>query len=619
MTAIISFALLHNSLITVSYFLWIGLTKAGGNRNNSLIQVWGVAFSITTGWVIATHYRVQVVTFLFYIFLLFLLQHLSRFLLSTWKSTYRRFYASLVITMTFYLLYKLAFFVEVLLPAALLRYTESVDTSMVSVLSTFIGQIFFIFLFLSEVFVLVSSLYAIHDSIFLAATSRQNNSTNKLFTPGYQQSAFPMVSIHVPVRMEPPKMVAETLSALSKINYPNFEVIVVSNNTKDKCLWLPVQESCSKLGFKFLHFESLHGFKAGALNRALQITNANTEFVCVVDSDYLVLPGFLQRTVPLLQNPSIAFLQTSQDYRNRNDSLFLQTVYPVYKLFFDVVLTARDRRNSIMFAGTMGLIRKNILKQLGGWNEQCIAEDADISLRILNLGYQGVYLNETWGHGLLPDDFSACEKQWTRWMMGGIQVVRLNFKTLLDRHSQLTFAQRWDYAIGGIMTFGAFLTINSALCLAGFALVTSIAPESFQSVFADLSTSLLIFSFFITLTAMMVILTFKWNMNYPAGKSIGAFVVVMGLSWARARAVWFALTHRQLFFERTEKFQSTPSIIKTLWNTRYTAGMVIIILMINIVIINNYETPPFGLIIISFWQEVTYIASIGLSLLSLKR
>ena len=78
----------------------------------------------------------------------------------------------------------------------------------------------------------------------------------------------PFVSIHLACHNEPPEMVAITLDSLAALNYENFEVLVLDNNTKDPAVWEPVKAYCEKLGpkFRFFHLEPWPGYKAGALN-----------------------------------------------------------------------------------------------------------------------------------------------------------------------------------------------------------------------------------------------------------------------------------------------------------------------------------------------------------------
>src|ERR1700751_3312092 len=91
----------------------------------------------------------------------------------------------------------------------------------------------------------------------------------------------PKVSIHVPAYNEPPPMLIETLDALARLDYPDFEVLVIDNNTRDERVWRPVEAHCAKLGarFRFFHVAPLAGFKAGALNYALERTHPHRPIV----------------------------------------------------------------------------------------------------------------------------------------------------------------------------------------------------------------------------------------------------------------------------------------------------------------------------------------------------
>ena len=126
------------------------------------------------------------------------------------------------------------------------------------------------------------------------------------------------VSIHVPTYNEPPQMVIETLNALARLDYDNYEVILLDNNTRDPEVWRPVEAHCRTLGarFRFFHFDNMKGFKAGALNRALALTDPQASHIAVIDSDYQVQPFWLRRAMPLFASPAIALVQGPQDYRD---------------------------------------------------------------------------------------------------------------------------------------------------------------------------------------------------------------------------------------------------------------------------------------------------------------
>src|SRR6185312_8902539 len=132
----------------------------------------------------------------------------------------------------------------------------------------------------------------------------------------------PLVSIHVPCYNEPPDMVIETLNALTRLDYENFEVIVYDNNTRDDATWQPVAAHCAALGsrFRFFHEVGVKGFKAGALNNTLELTAPDAVYIAVIDSDYQVSPFWLRRALPLFAAPKVALVQGPQDYPAATES-----------------------------------------------------------------------------------------------------------------------------------------------------------------------------------------------------------------------------------------------------------------------------------------------------------
>ncbi|MDE3229233.1 MAG: HAD-IC family P-type ATPase, partial [Chloroflexota bacterium] len=100
----------------------------------------------------------------------------------------------------------------------------------------------------------------------------------------------PKVSIHIPAYREPPEMLLQTINSVTRLDYPDFECIVVINNTPDPAVWQPIEARCNELGqrFKFIRVEGLVGFKAAALRLAMAETAADAEIIGVIDADYVV-------------------------------------------------------------------------------------------------------------------------------------------------------------------------------------------------------------------------------------------------------------------------------------------------------------------------------------------
>ena len=203
----------------------------------------------------------------------------------------------------------------------------------------------------------------------------------------------PPVALQVPAYNEPLEVVEQTLRSLAELRYPDLIVQVVDNNTKDEKVWRPLEKLCDELGerFQFMHLEDWPGFKAGALNEATRRLPERIEIVGIVDADYVVQPDFLEDLVGLFTDPKVAFVQSSQHYRDWADDDYLRGLFYSYRYFFDVTMPSRAQRNAIIFAGTMGLLRRSALEEIGGWNEECVTEDAEASLRMLGRGYIGIY------------------------------------------------------------------------------------------------------------------------------------------------------------------------------------------------------------------------------------
>src|SRR3954454_17330035 len=267
---------------------------------------------------------------------------------------------------------------------------------------------------------------------------------------------WPMVSLQVAAYNEPPDMLIDTIQSLEAIEYPNFEIVVIDNNTKDPAVWQPVREYCSGRPLvHFVHLDPWPGFKSGALNLALaEHTHPDAQIVGIVDADYQIDPGWLRATVGYFVDDRAAFVQTPQDYREYETDEYLSACYDAYRYFFAVTMPSRNDRNSIIFAGTMGLVRRATLEQVGGWDEWCITEDAELSLRMLKAGYEGVFVPESYGRGIMPLTFATLKSQRFRWCFGGMQILRMHRRDLMpwtrDRDNHLSLSQRVDYLVGNL-------------------------------------------------------------------------------------------------------------------------------------------------------------------------
>jgi len=375
--------------------------------------------------------------------------------------------------------------------------------------------------------------------------------------PELDPSYLPMVSLHIAAYNEPPDMLIATIKAVEQIDYPNFELVVIDNNTEDEETWRPVEEYCRDLPrVRFVHVSGLEGYKSGALNLVLrEHIDPQAEIVGVIDADYLVDPGWLRATVGYFADPQVAFVQTPQDYRDYEGSAYFTACYDAYRYFFATAMPSRNERNSIIFAGTMGLLRKRLLVEIGGWDEWCITEDAETSLRLLKAGYSGMFVAQSFGRGVMPLTFASLKSQRFRWCFGGMQILRRHWRSLMpwDRSpdNKLTMSQRLDYLFGGLqwmndlilLGFSVVLLVVAGLLLAGenVAVRPLVGPT-------------LLLPAVILLTGLLrAIWALRHRTRISYGRALLAFANWLSLSFTVARACVEGLIRPEGVFLRTPK------------------------------------------------------------------
>jgi glycosyltransferase involved in cell wall biosynthesis len=412
-----------------------------------------------------------------------------------------------------------------------------------------LGTIGSFVLLLLEIVALSLSVYYLFE--ILDVLSRRHHPPHQA-----DRSHTPKVAIQVPCYNEPVEVMEETLTALARLDYPDYLVQVVDNNTKDPAVWKPLEALCQKLGprFHFLHLEPWPGFKAGALNEASRRLPQDIEIIGIVDADYVVQPNFLLGTVGHFVDPKVAFVQTPQHYRDWTDSGYLRALFYSYRYFFDITMPARAHRNAIIFAGTMGLIRRSALQEIGGWNERCITEDAEASLRLLGHGYTGVYANGIFGEGLMPLDFNGLKKQRFRWALGGIQILRQQWRELIPfaRHRlRLTAGQRLHYLFGSAHWFSDVLTMLFTLLL----LLTAVAAAQHHRLpIRELAGPVLVVPLaFLVSGVVRALWALRTAEHATWGDALRALGIWFGLAWVDTLAVLRGLTSRKAAFLRTAK------------------------------------------------------------------
>ena len=477
-------------------------------------------------------------------------------------------------------------------------------------LSFLAAQIFF---FIQLVASLVG-LSVIYENLDITCRVHWHNHLDRIEpAPGYT----PMVSLHLPAYDEPPEVVAETLRALAVLDYPDYEVLVIDNNTPREENWRPIEKICRELGprFHFWHIENWPGYKAGALNFALAKTDPAAELIGVIDADYLVDADFLREMIPVFTDSQVAFIQAPQDYRDFKEGTFSEAIYYNYKYFFEVPMPVRNERNAIIFAGTMGLMRKSVLQEIGGWDEWCITEDAEASLRVLKHGYKSLYYHHSMGQGLMPCTFDGLKKQRFRWCFGNVQILRKHWEALMpwahwvDPQNRLTFSQRYFYLAGCLQWFtDAFNFIFVCFLIIGGIIKLLSANFTILPVTGLLMTMAFIFT-------LLNLWRFGWVLHNALKPSWSlAFRSMYGMfsvGWVIALASFRGLIESKTAFLRTPKKKIEAPALNALFVTQWEVviGVICLIIAMAVFVIAEHSATTLFISGFLFWQSSLYMAT----------
>ncbi len=421
---------------------------------------------------------------------------------------------------------------------------------------------------------------------------------------------WPVVCLQVPTYNEPPELVIETVRSLVALDYPSLRIQVIDNNTPDSELWQPLMEECTRLAtaghqVEFIHLPKWPGFKAGALNWARDHLAPDVEVVGIIDADYIVKPNWLTSLIPYFNDPAVAFVQTPQDYRAWEDSAFYRACYVGLAYFFKVGMVSRAHWNAIIFAGTMGLIRRSALDEVGGWDEDIITEDAEVSLRVLARGYRSVYIPRAFGRGIMPLTYEGLRKQRFRWAFGGVQILRRHWRTLIDPRTRLSIGQRYAHLMGSLWWFNDFLTLG----FTAFVLATAVGAVLGRPFVIQRLTGIGII--LPTVYIVLALVRYLWALRVTTGSgpalAMAALRVNFSLSWVIALACLRGMIEKKGVFLRTPKFAGAASVreIRMVWLETLVAVVSAVLLVL---VLARLGLAPLGLVLVGLlaWAMLIY-------------
>jgi cellulose synthase (UDP-forming) len=237
----------------------------------------------------------------------------------------------------------------------------------------------------------------------------------------WQPSSYPCVDILLPICGEPIELLSNTWTAVAALieSYKgDAQAYVLDDGPSDEA-----QEVTQTFGFSYIRRPNLPDYKkAGNLRYAFARTSA--EYLVIFDADFAPRRDFLAETLPYLDDPAIAIVQTPQFFRSSPAQTWIERAAgPIQEVFYRTVQVARDRFDAAICCGTSAAYRRAALEPQGGPTLIPYAEDVHTGLDVRRNGWSMVYLPIILSTGICPDNLDSFVRQQYRWCSGNVGIV----------------------------------------------------------------------------------------------------------------------------------------------------------------------------------------------------
>ena len=281
--------------------------------------------------------------------------------------------------------------------------------------------------------------------VFLAINLIINADPLKRSLPAVMpDEALPNVDVFVPSYNEDEEILAMTLSAARRMDYPAKKLTVWlldDGGTDQKCndknpasaagaraRRASLQALCAELGVNYLARERNEHAKAGNLNAGLKASHA--EIIVVFDADHVPFRQFLRETVGYFaQDEKLFLVQTPHVFLNpdpieKNLATF-DRMPSENEMFYSITQRGLDKWDGSFFCGSAALLRRAALEQTGGFSGITITEDCETAFELHARGWSSLYVDKPLIAGLQPETFASFIGQRSRWCQGMFQIMLL--------------------------------------------------------------------------------------------------------------------------------------------------------------------------------------------------
>src|SRR5438477_2615493 len=259
--------------------------------------------------------------------------------------------------------------------------------------------------------------------IFIGTAAIYDRVREKIFgKPAEVASYKPKVAVLIPAYNEE-KVIERTVRAALNSNYPNLRVIVIDDGSKDRTLEVArnafKEEAASG---KVLILGKWNSGKAEALNYGIEHIG-DAELFVGIDADTIIAPDAIARLAPHFHNPKVGAVAGNAKVGNRVN-LWTRWQALEYITSQNFERRALNTMGAVsVVPGAIGAWRVSAVRDAGGFHTDTVAEDADLTMALLKLGYRVEYEDLALAYTEAPVNARGLMRQRFRWSFGILQAV----------------------------------------------------------------------------------------------------------------------------------------------------------------------------------------------------
>lgn len=299
------------------------------------------------------------------------------------------------------------------------------------------------------------------------------------------QEFLPTFSIIIPVKNEE-KVINRLLSSLSSLKYPadKVEIVVVEDGSTDNTWKICKDYAIKHDNVSILHRSFSNG-KPSALNYGF--IHSKGDIIAIFDADNIPDTNILDTVCAYFEDTSIAAVQGKTLSINPKENMLTQFISYETAVYGEVYLRGKDVLNLFVhLMGSCQFVRRSVLEELSGFNENVLSEDIELSARLTKNNHKIRYASDVVAWQESPSNVKTLFKQRTRWFRG---VTELAFK-----YGKLMAKPNWKNLDAEATLFAPFILIASLLpYIVGFYAILAVPFDvlwGYAVLFATVTTTL---------------------------------------------------------------------------------------------------------------------------------